>query len=280
MTDRRTLVNFDGTLVSEANPLPSAPNNYHLEIARGNVTGITKVTKFGRNPDVAAGTTEEVWSVSVNRTRLTTAATIEAISTTDADSGAGGSNPASTGAQIITISGIDENWAEASEDITMDGTTASSATTTKFFRLNRAYVKQTGTYGGTNEGTITIRVSSAGSTQAQLEIGKGQTEMAMYTVPTGKTAYINTLWFNADASRQVACELYRYTGIDDTSTPFVGAKRKLWGQTAVDAGIHLVHNIEDLFTVEGPADIIWEVTAAAGGAAAVEAGFDLKLVTN
>lgn len=259
---------------------PKITEDFLLEVAKGNVPGHSRVTKFGRNPNIAAGTTEEIWSVSTNRTRLTAAATLEAISTDIDDSDSGGINPASTGARIITVEGLDGSWAEVSEDITMDGTTASAATSTSFFRVNRVYVKTMGTYGGSNEGTITVRVSGAGSTQAQIEIGKGQTEMAMYSVPTGKTAYINTLWFNADSTRSVACELYQYTGIDDVTTPFVGAKRKLWGQESVTAGTHLERVIEDRFVIAGPADLVWETTAAAGGSAAVEAGFDLILVTN
>jgi len=163
---------------------------FYLEIAKGNITGHSKVNKFGRNPTIASGATEELWSVSTNRTRLTVAATMEAISTSNADSDSGGSNPASTGARIITIQGLDNNWADASEDITMDGTTASTATITSFFRINRAFVKTTGTYGVANTGTITIRVSGAGSTQAQWEVGKGQTEMAMFSIPTATKGYI------------------------------------------------------------------------------------------
>ena len=141
-------------------------------------------------------------------------------------------------------------------------------------------MSKTGTYGANNAGTITIRVSSAGSTQAQIEIGKGQTEMAMYSVPTGKTAFINTLWFNSDATRSVSCEMYQYTGIDDVTAPFVGSKRKVWGQTSVSAGLHVHHVVQDRYNVAGPADLVWEITAAAGGDAAVEAGFDLILVDN
>jgi len=252
--------------------------NFRLEVAKGNIPGHTAITKFGRNGAVAASTTEEIWSVSTDRTVLTVAATMEAISTDIDDSDTGGTNPASTGARIITIQGVDDSWNRAEEDITMDGTTASTATSTSFFRVDRAFVKATGTYAGTNEGTITIRVSSAGSTQAQIEIGKGQTEMAMYTVPTGHKVYIDHVEVNSDATRLPSFELYQYTGIDDIATPFVGAKRKIWGVTSVAAGSHVDREVDERYVVTGPADIVFECTAASGGASAVEATFDLTLV--
>ena len=252
--------------------------NFFLEVRKGNVPGHSANTKFGMNGAIPASTTEEVWSVSTNRTRLTTAATLEAISTDIDDSGPGGSNAASTGVQIITIQGIDDSWNAVEEDITMDGTTASSATSNSYLRVNRVFAKQCGTYGGRAEGTITIRVSGAGSTQAEIRVAHAQTEMCMYTVPTGYKAYINNITVNAGAAKPVGFELFQYTGVDDVTDPYVGAKREIWSAPSVLASTYVAREVEDRYEVVGPADIVMECTNTAGAAAIVEATFDFILV--
>lgn len=257
-------------------PGRSFATDYALEVSLGNETGTSNVEKFGRNGGIATNTTEEIWTVSTDRTTLSVAATLEAISSDGNDTAAG------SGAQIITVEGVDGSWNAVSEDITMAGASASTATSASFFRVNRAFVKQTGTYRGNNEGTITIRVSSAGSTQAQIELGKGQTEQSHYTVPTGMTLHMKCYWLSNDASstRNLDSEIYQFTGVDDVATSFVGAKRKLHGVTGLGGGIPYQHKFENIKKVSGPADVVIFATAPAGGSVSVEAGFCGYLTTD
>jgi hypothetical protein len=91
----------------------------------------------------------------------------------------------STGAEYLTLEGIDANNAEISEVVEMNG--AGTQTTNATFKaLNRAYVSQVGS-GGVNAGTITISITSgaaiAGIRQAFMEASIGA-----FTVPAGKVA--------------------------------------------------------------------------------------------
>ena len=144
--------------------------------------------KFGLNP--AVGTTEEViWDGGGNYTFLTSAETMDIVST-DADDTLGG-----TGAQTMIIYGLNTNWKETNQVIILDGTSIIT-TDTAFLRVFRAIVLTSGTntpIGNANEGTITITSHITTTLQAQIGVNNGQTLMCVYTVPAGKTAYITGL---------------------------------------------------------------------------------------
>ena len=113
-------------------------NNLFLETAKGNIENNSIIHKFGRNTDVGA-TEEDVWTVGGVYTWLQAPVNLEAISTSANDTIAG------TGARIITVEGLDENWNAISEDIEMNGVSATLPTINGFIRINRVFVKEVGT---------------------------------------------------------------------------------------------------------------------------------------
>lgn len=162
--------------------------SYDLAIPSGKLgSRYRTVYKFGHNED--AGTSpEDVWENGGTYPWQTAAQTLEAISTSANDAAAG------TGIRTVRVFGLDANFNEIDETITMNGTNASAATTQSFLRVFRAYGVTCGS-GGEGAGTITIRVSGGGSAQAVLEyqgsvLHMGQTQMAIYTVPAGYRAYL------------------------------------------------------------------------------------------
>ena len=240
-------------------------------VSLGAIDNWSRVSKFGRNADIDTAAAEDVWTPGGVRTWLTAAVTLEAISADANDTAAG------SGAQIITVQGLDGNFAEVEEDITMNGLGASSATSSSFIRVNRAFVKQVGTYHGNNAGTITIRTSGGGATQADIVAGYGQTEQTHYSLPTGKTAILSGFFVSTDGSKSITPTLWHCPGIDDVTTGFVGAQRKLWGATGLQG--HLQHDYESPPRMDGPCDIWWSATVAANNTE-VEAGFDLVVKTD
>jgi len=191
----------------------SDSSDFYFDIASGNVPSVTMVNKFGINATIGT-TAEDIWAAGGTLTYLTTAATIEVISSSTNDTAAG------TGAREITIEGLDENWNEASETVATAGTSASTATTTTFIRVFRAVVSQAGAYGGSNAGNVTIRVSSAGSTQAYISTNQGQTQGAHYTIPRGHKAYIIDMHASVDTSKSVSYNVYKRTRANDNTVPF------------------------------------------------------------
>jgi len=151
-------------------------------VALGRVTGWRALRKFGRNDDVDG--TEEMWEYGTSRVLPVTAATLSVVSSSSQDT-----NTTGTGAWTITVEGLDADYEELTETITMNGTSPVSSTGV-FFRVNRAYVLTGGT-GDTNVGNIDISINAA--EQAFIEADEGQTHQTHYTVPAGHTVLVTGL---------------------------------------------------------------------------------------
>lgn len=143
-----------------------------------------KIHKFGSIAALAA--TDDIWSGSNSYPFPAAAAATTAISGDDEDGGAGGD----TGALTIRVIGLDADYLEVSQDIILNGTTVTAAFTTPLIRCYRAWVLTVGAGAtGTNIGAIDIKHGS--TIIAQIPVGLGQTQMAIYTVPADYTlAYI------------------------------------------------------------------------------------------
>ena len=156
---------------------------WELNVSRGKVRGAFHIIKFGNNDDVD-GSLETIWDGGGLYTYLTSAGVLT-VTSTDSDDSASG-----TGARTVTVEGLDSDFNQVSETLTVGG----SAGTVEFYRVFRAFVASSGSTGS-NEGTISInqgatnlaKIRTVGSPTAS---GLGQTFMALYTVPAGYTGYI------------------------------------------------------------------------------------------
>ena len=157
--------------------MASGDTTFPMKVALGLVPGWTTFRKFGTNPDVGTST-EDIWGVGGVRVLPTTAATAVVASSSLEDDG----DPAGTGAYTVEIRGLDANYVEQSEVITLNGT-ANVNSVNSYLRVDRAFVRECGS-SDTNVGNITITVG--GNAQASILAGQGQTAIAMYTVPAGK----------------------------------------------------------------------------------------------
>jgi hypothetical protein len=125
--------------------------------------------------------TVDIWPAATVRTLPSSAAVVSVISTSAADNGS-----TATGALTITIQGLDANYNEISEVITMDGDDA-VLSLKSFLRVNSAFLTTAGS-GQTNAGEITGTISS--DIQFYIEANEGQSHQTMYTVPAGHTFLI------------------------------------------------------------------------------------------
>ncbi len=111
-----------------------------------------------------------------------TTADIDSISSSDADDDV-----------EITIQGLDENWDLVTQTATLDGQTR-VALGTDLIRCFRMWNSS----GTELEGDVHVYVNTTLSggvpvdvtkTRAEISLGAGQTEMALYTIPNGYTGY-------------------------------------------------------------------------------------------
>jgi hypothetical protein len=160
------------------------------------------VYKYGFNATVGTAGTDTIWLQEGAYTWQTSAQTVSVTSANAADDADTGGGTPGTGALTVVIEGLDANYAEQSETITMNGTTVVNSANT-YIRLHRMYVATAGT-GLTNTGVI--YAASSGDTyttpgvpdtatkiMSTIGAGEGQTLQAFYTVPAGYTAYMTSL---------------------------------------------------------------------------------------
>jgi hypothetical protein len=167
---------------------------FNQMVAEGNITDHTFIHKFGAVPALSNGATGSVWDINDTVypwSAFDTAGVVnlDRASTSDAN-------------KVVTVIGLDADYNQTQESITL--TNASNNTGTVVFkRVFRAFVAD----GTTNVGNIDIQRAS--TTVARITATKGQTLMAVYTVPAGYTGYL----YKGTASAQ--------SGADATGNMFV-----------------------------------------------------------
>lgn len=140
-----------------------------LEIAAGQSQNLSSINVFGFNR--AIGTEfETIWEYGGAYPFPTSSSTLSVVSDSASDT------------MGVLISGLDEDYAEIYDVVTLNGLTPVS-TTNAFFRVNSAVI-----LAGSNVGNISI---SHGSDVVQyIGAGLGLTQSCVYTVPAGKDLYL------------------------------------------------------------------------------------------
>ena len=187
----------------------SAEIDFFLAVAKGDFTGYSNVSKFGYNPAVPSIAYESIWEGSNAYPWQTVEDQLEVLSSSANDTSAG------TGARTVELQGLDSSWNLLTETVIMNGTTAVT-TTASFLRIFRARVVTAGT-SLRNEGDITIRDQDTSTTRALITNGPtssfGQTLMAVYTIPAGKTGYVVNINFSSAKDQE---QEYRLMARDNT----------------------------------------------------------------
>ena len=180
--------------------------NARYGVAKGQFDDISHAHPFGAVPAMSQNQTGTVWDVNDTTypwASWDTAGTLSIPAVNASDNG-----------KQITIEGLDANYEIISENV---GLSSSSTVTTvkEFKRISRAYMHNG---SATNVGNINIQKSAV--TVCRITAGKGQSLMAIYTVPAGHTAYI----------LQGACSCQ--SGADATGEMFV----RYFGSSSFRAG--------------------------------------------
>ena len=172
----------------------SAEIDFFLAVAKGDFTGYSRVSKFGYNPTVGSLGYESVWEESNAYPWPSSAGAVTVSSSSTNDT-----NSSGTGARTVSIEGLDASHNPLSETVNMNGT-SNVTTSGLFFRVFRMTVITAGSLE-TNDGKITATIG--GTTIATITAGNGQTLMAVYTVPAGKTAYIVNFNFSSSKDQEM-----------------------------------------------------------------------------
>lgn len=176
-------------------------------VRHNQVQGISRVLKFGYNLDVDTGAEEAIVSYEGDIDLPSSADTVTIVST-DANDAAG-----DTGARLISVECLDENYDTVTFTMVPNGTSNVTSTQT-CIAINSMRVATAGS-SRSNEGTITATQTNTGDTLRQIPAGDSVTQSCHYTVPNGKKAYFDN----------VILEVIKLTG---GATPAVVFRSKLY----------------------------------------------------
>lgn len=243
-------------------------NDFYLEVAEGNFPGYSLIHKFGASATI--GTTLAPIALANTYQTPTTAQELEFVSSSTDDEAAG------SGARQVTVIGLDANWAEVSQTVTTNGTTA-VALTTPLLRLYRWYVSSSGTYAtasaASHVGTLTIRAAGAGATWSTITVtpfAMGQSQIGAYTIPAGKTAFLVGVYAYVSSTKAVNLLIFQRPNANDVSSPYSGGMR-LVSQWAGVTGNLTVQYKTPRGVFVGPCDLGFMGRVASGtGSATVE----------
>jgi hypothetical protein len=148
-------------------------------VAMGMIPWAQGESRFGHN-DAIGATEETIWSQGGRYTWPTVADNWTVESTDAAD------NTAGAGARSFFLQGLNENWDLVNEIVLLDGLTP-VATQNKYIRVCCGYV----VVGGTEDGSVgDILVKNNGDVVAKADAGHNRIEMAIFSIPAGKTGYV------------------------------------------------------------------------------------------
>lgn len=154
--------------------------DYVTNAALGNIDGTGVVNKFGYNVDIDTGSEEVIAAFGGTINIMTTADTLDIVSSDANDTAAG------AGARLLLVQGIDENFLTVEEYVSMNGLTPVT-TVNSYLGVNRIYVVQTGN-AQVNVGDITVTDTAASvGVQAQIPEGACVTQQCIYHTPISKT---------------------------------------------------------------------------------------------
>mgnify|MGYP000023274831 FL=1 len=232
------------------NILNSFGSASNIPIAAGDVTGYSHINKFGAsNGDVTAGT---VWDGNSGTTVYPYPAnsilTLAGATNTDDDG------------EAVEVQGLDANYNPVTETINIGSSGA-----TVFSRVFRARMVST-------ENSQAINISQSGTVAAVILAGLGQTLMAVYTIPAGKTGYLLDLHLGSDKASTNTAMTYRlfarqFGGAFNIKSNFNAA-----GGQSLDINYPVPLKFEEKTDLK--------IDVIAGQATQVSATFDIILVDN
>ena len=168
---------------------------FELNVSAGIMTEMSNVHKFGSVVTTNADY-DTIWTEGGDYEFPDTAGVVTLVSNDSQD------NPAGTGASTVIIQGLDENFDEIEESITLNGTVG-VAGTLSFIRTHRMYVDT----GNTNVGNLTVSIGS--TVTCAIAPDMGQSQVAFYTVPRGKSAFLKQFTATQNKNQESSVRLFQ-----------------------------------------------------------------------
>lgn len=253
-----------------------------LSIAAGEIPGITAVNKFGRNIEIDAAVTADVWDggytvasggVSLIWIAPTQARIHNIVSSSASDDG----SPVGVGARTLRVYGL-TSWdtVETNEAIILNGTT-NVPTVNSYVIIYRMEVLTKGATSS-NVGVIKATAQTDNTITAQIEVGKGQTQMAIYGIPSIQTLYLTKIYASVLGKATGSASIALLVN-PEPQTELLNFLHKHTFGIVASGGNPSVQLFNPPKKISGPAILKIQVVAEANDTD-ISAGFDGVLVDN
>ena len=251
--------------------------DYNLEIAKGNIPGHTYVHKFGEAGDIdTADGFCDIWDGCSTISGITKITSYTYSSSADIDSLV---SSGALDAVDIEIQGLDSSWNLVSQEITLNGQTRVALDTDliRVFRMkNIGATALTGdVFCYVNGGGLTAGVQDTeADIRSIIQRGNEQTLMAIYTIPNGKTGYLDQFYSSIASKITQASHVHLF--VRPTGGVF---QIKNSGSVSSAGTSHAMHLYKVPERLAAKSDIVLRADSSVNNGV-VSGGFDTTLVDN
>ena len=249
-------------------------NDKFLDISRGVYSDKFSKSRFAHNTAVPNGSFADIWSYGPTDTTYNWPTTIEKFRIK-----AGGNandTSAGSGCRSVQVQYLDAVGDLQQEQLVTAGASASSSTSVTGVRFIRAYCDSAGTILSNNTGVMLFENETTGQVVGEIDAGKGQTQMSMYTVPRNYTCFLVRVELDVASNKSADVIMWQRTNALSFTAPF-GVKRTvqewdaLQGQASTD---HVAYPVFEELTD------IWLEASGGGATTEVDVEYDLICVQN
>jgi hypothetical protein len=156
--------------------------SFNRELLIGTIPNSSQFRVSGFNADVGTAR-EDIWDIGGFYPFLSAGIQMRVVSSSANDAAAG------TGARTVRIVYLDDNWDEAYEDLTLNGTTPVNTVATNILRIQDFHVRTIGSGTG-NVGVVDLTNIAGSTVYSRIAVDINRCRAALFTVPRAKRAFI------------------------------------------------------------------------------------------
>jgi hypothetical protein len=255
--------------------MPEFSDEFLHKVSAGKVKGASNVYKFGQAN--VGGNFTAVADDLIYQTPIAPVS-LEIVSDNAGDSAVG------LGARQMAVSGIGPDYAELTEIVTLNGTTAVPLVN-QFLRVYRIAVYNSGTYAtavaSSHLGKITVRELGGGAMWGSCNVfggfGMGSSLIGAFSIPKFHTGHLIRMVLHSETAKAVDIAYFIREGIDQVTAPFTPMKLASLDRSPEGGTVSVPKGLSRELT--GPCDIGYMAKTASGaGSATVSVAFDLLLL--
>lgn len=244
---------------------------FYGAVGAGFIAGMVRAVAIGHATGLTTSTTYDLYenANSVPLYPWLTSASQLQVSSSSANDAA----PAGIGTRTVRIVGLDANYNQIVETVSMNGTTP-VVTTNNFFRVNVfAAVAPSASLTAVNAGDITLQKAGGGNILNIMRAGSNFGNSAVYTVPAGFSAMVNSAQWSMAGGGAVNFGVVALAN-NGSGAMVVGLRLD------INSGFPYQQDISEGIFYPQRTDVLVRIPSVGQAATEISGGFQLFLIDN